>query len=181
MALGHVAVSTPVGNVGVTFSTSPRFGVPKTGPLFSTVNGFADRIASGDMAVISQLDQLRKVDKDKVAWQIFWDEMLPLQPMTAAQVALVLKLDPSKTGLVARSGAPVYAEPNTPLPSQQQVLQGLSHAASPTLTPSAGSGQPTNTALTNPMPALAALPWWMLALLVGGGAFAFYKLVLKKG
>lgn len=154
---------------------SPRYG-GGDGPLYSTVNGFVDKIASGDLAVLQQLNTLRVSDADKAQWQLFWDQMVPIQPLTAAQVDLIKRLDPSKTAIIPRQGAAIYASPNSPPPTLQEVAAGLSKVLAPT-TITRDSATPP---LSNPLPSVAAMPLWMLALLVGGAAFAVYKLV-KKG
>lgn len=182
MALGNV-VGIATGWVsGVSFGKSPRYG-GGDGPLFSTVNGFADRVASGDVAVITQLNQLRRTDADKAQWQLFWDEMLPIQPLTAAQVRLIVSLDPTKSGLAPRTGTAIHAEPGTPVPTIQQVLQGIQHAVAPSQAAPApapsGAQSPPLASIGNPIPELAALPWWVLAVLAGVAGYAVYKMVKR--
>ncbi len=111
MGLPVVMAASAVSSV-VTFAKSPRYG-GGDGPLYTTVNEFLTRVASGDLAVIRQLDQLRKTDADKVQWQLLWDRHVPLQPLTDAQRQLIVQLDPSKAGVLppARYGPPVLANP----------------------------------------------------------------------
>lgn len=184
MSLGSAKIATPIGNVGITFGKSPRYG-GSNGPLFSTINGFSDRVASGDLAVIRQLDQLRKSDKDKAPWQKYWDEMLPIQPLTEQQVELIKQLDPSKTGLVAHKGAAIYAQPGISPPSLDQVLRGIDHV----VTPNASTGQPAqgqegapplSNALSFLRPSSGGLPLWALLVIAGVGGYYVYKAV-KKG
>ena len=155
---------------------SPRYG-GGDGPLYGTVNGFIDTIVSGDLAVIERLNQLRTSDADKVQWQLFWDQMLPIQPLTQAQVDLIKRLDPSKTAIVPRRGTAIYASPNSTPPTPQQVAQGLVHVL-----------EPTNVTTTQAQPPLSApaaaafggMPLWMFLLLGGVAAWVVYK-VVKKG
>lgn len=156
---------------------SPRYG-GGDGPLYSTVNGFVDRVASGDLAVLQQLNTLRVVDADKVQWQLFWDQMVPIQPLTQAQVDLIKRLDPTKTGIVARRGTAIYASPSSTPPTLQQVAEGLVHAMDRPAGSVTTDSPPLSVA--NPAAGLAALPLWALALLAGGAAWFVYKMV-KKG
>lgn len=163
---------------------SPRYG-GSDGPLFSTVNGFSDRVASGDLAVIRQLDQLRKTDKAKVAWQKYWDEMVPIQPLTEAQVQLIRQLDPSKTGLVAHTGSAIYAQAGIQPPSLDQVLRGIDHVVSPNASVgSPAQGQEGSPPLSNAFsflrPSSGGLPLWALLLIAGVGGYYIYK-AIKKG
>lgn len=116
-----MAFPTVVGSAlqlsGIKLTKSPRYG-GGDGPLYSTVNERLTRVARGDLAVIRELDQLRRTDADKVQWQLLWDTHVPLQPLTDAQRALIIQLDPSKAGVLppARYGPPVLADPNTAPP-----------------------------------------------------------------
>jgi hypothetical protein len=176
MSLGAVtAVSSVVG--GLLTKGSPRYG-GSDGPLFSTVNGFIDRVVTGDLAVLRQLDQLRKTDAGRVAWQKVWDEMVPIQPLTEAQVRLILQLDPSKSGLVAHGGSPIYAQPGVAVPSLQDVLQGIQHTVEAVNRPA--PPDPIGNPLSIVRASSGGLPLWVL---VGGGALAAYFVykAMKKG
>lgn len=162
---------------GITLTKSPRYG-GGDGPLYSTVNGMADRIATGDLAVIRQLDGLRKTDADKEQWQKFWDEMVPLQPLTEQQVALIKQLDPTKTGLTAHGGEAVHAQPGVTPPTLEQVLRGLAHVveASDQTVRSAPAGNPLSAVRAS----TGGLPLWAVVALAGGLGYVVFKLV-KKG
>lgn len=176
MPLGAVVA---VASSFITLGKSPRYG-GGDGPLYSTVNGFIDRIVSGDLAVINELNNLRVTGGTRgtvAQWALFWNQMVPIQPLTQAQVDLIKRLDPTKTGIVARKGAPIYAAPGQAPPTLQAVAEGVVKVLAPT-TITKDSARP---ALANPLPAVAGgLPLWMLVLLVGGGAWLVYKIV-KKG
>lgn len=100
---------------------SPRY---HGGPLYSTANGFLSRVASGDVGALRQLDQLRRTDKDKKAWQALWDEYVPVQPLSESQRSFILQADPSKAGSLpaARTGAPVLANPGAAAPSPIELV-----------------------------------------------------------
>lgn len=181
MSLG--AVTSIASALPITWGKSPRYG-GGDGPLYSTVNAFLDRVATGELAVIRQLDGLRKTDADKVQWQKLWDEMVPLQPLTAAQVKLIQELDPSKSGLVAHGGDVIRAQPGVQPPTLDQVLRGIVHTvqAKPD-TGNPGTSNDKTPALSNPMSALRAstggLPLWGVLLLAGVAGWAVYKAVRK--
>lgn len=172
MALGAIVA------IADTFvkTKSPRYG-GGNGPLYGTVNAFIDTVASGDLAVIEKLNTLRISDTDKAQWQMFWDQMLPIQPLTQAQVDLIKRLDPSKTGIVARKGLPIYASPTSTPPTLQQVAQGVVKVLEPT--------NLTTQQVTPPLSVpgatvVAGMPLWMF-LLVGGLAAWFVYKAVKKG
>jgi len=178
MALGAVAIAQPLLG-GITFAKSPRYG-GGNGPLYSTVNGFSDRVATGDLGVIKQLDQLRKTDADKEQWQLYWDEMLPIQPLTQAQVDLIKQLDPTKSGLVAHRGSVIYAAPGVSPPDLQTVLSGIAKAVQgSTVTGQPQQGGTDDVALSNAFaslrPSTGGLPLWALTLLAVGVGFVVYK------
>lgn len=169
---------------GLISGKSPRFG-GGDGPLYSTVNGFIDKIVAGDLGVIQTLNTLRVTGGERSGtkgnWQLFWDQMVPIQPLTKAQVDLIQRLDPTKTAIVSRSGPPIYADPRVPAPTLEQVLAGIAKVVAPTATPSGASPNPDLSAVArNPLPSVASMPLWMLVLLGGGAAWFVYKLV-KKG
>lgn len=181
--LGAVTTLASIGP-SISLKKSPRYG-GGDGPLFSTVNGFADRIATGDLAVIRQLDQLRKTDADKEQWQKYWDEMVPIQPLTEGQVQLIRQLDPSKTGLVAHAGSAIYAQAGISPPSLDQVLRGIDHIVSPNAgVGSPAQGQEGTPPLSNAFaifrPTSGGLPLWALLLIAGVGGYYVYK-AIKKG
>jgi hypothetical protein len=168
MVLGSVI--TPILS-GVSFTKSPRYG-GGDGPLYSTVNGFLDRIASGDLAVIRQLDSLRKTDVDKEQWQKLWDEMMPLQPLTDAQVALIKQLDPTKSSIIAHGGEVIHAQPGVAPPNYDQVVRGLIHVVE-------RSDPPTAPAPGNPLSIVRSssggMPLWFVLVLAAGAGYWLYK------
>lgn len=114
---------------GITFSKSPRYG-GGDGPLYSTVNAFVDRIATGDLGVIQQLNTLRRNDADRVQWEKFWRELLPQQPLTAQQSALIKQLDPSAPAIAPRTGTRVYASPGAAVtPTAPPILRDIVEVA----------------------------------------------------
>ncbi len=83
---------------------SPRF---EGGPLVSTVNGFLQKIASGDLQVLRDLwrTATNQSEKHRKQWRDVWDQLMPQQPLTEAQRKLILQLDPSKSGVALGSTA----------------------------------------------------------------------------
>lgn len=138
--VGFLAQAVSAGSSLVSSLTSPkspRFG-GGDGPLFSTVNSFLTRVASGEVGVIDQLNTLRQTDTDKVQWQLLWATFVPLQPITAAQRARIVQLDGTMDGKLPPPSGPgtaVLASPNEQPPSSFQqyvvnpVREGLSEAA----------------------------------------------------
>lgn len=92
-------VAKAIGSIaGIHFGSSPRYA---GGPLVSTVQGALAEVAAGNLATIQRLDQLRKTDKDKAAWQGVWDNLLPqVNPLSAEARAVIARLDPSKAFLL---------------------------------------------------------------------------------
>lgn len=174
MAITAVAVASTVGGF-VTLNKSPRYG-GGDGPLFSTVNGFIDKIVSGDVGVIDQLNQLRLNDADKVQWQLFWDQMVPIQPLTAAQIARIKQLDPTKTGLAPRTGSAIYADPKQTPPTLQEVAEGIDKIVQPSL-----SIRQEAPMVPNPVPQIGSMPLWLMIVLAAGAAWLFFRAVKKAG
>ena len=168
--LGVIAVPAVVGTIvgkltgGLIKPKSPRYG-GGDGPLYSTVNSFIARIVTGDLGVIKQLDQLRKTDADKVQWSLFWNTDMLDQPLTPAQVQLIVQLDPSKAGLTAHSGTPIAVSP-----SGQVSAPSVSFPSGGDVSPTGAYPAPTTTAglFSNPL-VLGAAAVGLFLLSQGGG------------
>lgn len=108
-------IGTAIGGAIGIKGKSPRYG-GGDGPLYSTVNAFIARIATGDVGVINQLNQLRKTDADAVQWQLFWSTDMLKVPMTSAQKEAVTRHDPTIATQLYASQRPAASVAMTNIP-----------------------------------------------------------------
>lgn len=118
---------------GLLAKKSARYG-GGDGPLYSTVNGFFQRVYAGDIAVINQLNQLRRTDADKQQWQQFWDTDMLTAVTTAAQRSLIVQLDPTKANAFPAVASNVKLTPDGPKPAGSQPFQIADLPALPNFT-----------------------------------------------
>ena len=123
---------------------SPRY---MGGPLVRTVDAAMQRVASGDTATITKLNQLRQGigtdKKGKRAWQGVWVNELPKQPLTTAQYTLIKQYDSSLpvsppavvTGPAPALPPPPTAQPTIAPPAPPQVIWPWAPAPSPAPAP----------------------------------------------
>ena len=116
--LAPLAVAGAVGGAaktigGIFKKPSPRY---KGGPLMSTVENKKSAVERGDMAVVQELERLRRGvgtdSKGKPAWASVWNDLLPGWQYNAVQYTFIKRADPAFRG---NPPPPAYiATPTTP-------------------------------------------------------------------